>query len=196
MDYWVDAEKGHAIWYKSSFYSYDWNIGDQKDLGSDTVAIYSSSDILEKKCPNNEGYVWNWLYGDVTTNSFVATNDVYIKCAHEDDSCTSENPCGIDQGDCDTHDECQHGLFCGSNNCPDSLGFHSEFDCCYAPAVGDEHFCTTTDPCAVDEGNCDFSNECQSNLFCNAASSCPTYLGFASDINCCFSGSGCESYDN
>ena len=109
-------------------------------------------------------------------SSFIATNDVYIKCANEDDFCTFQNPCGADQGDCDTHDECQDGLFCGSNNCPDSLGFHSEFDCCYAPAVGDEHFCTTTDPCAVDEGNCDFSNECQSNLFCNAASSCPTYL--------------------
>ena len=60
------------------------------------------------------------------------TNDVYIKCANEDDFCTSQNPCATDQGDCDIHDECQDGLFCGSNNCPASLGFHSEFDCCYA----------------------------------------------------------------
>ena len=128
MDYWVDAEKEHAIWYTSSFSSYDWNIGYQEDLGSNTVVMYSSSDILEKKCPNNEGYLWNWMYTP-DGSSFVATNDVYIKCANEDDFCTSENPCGTDQGDCDTHDECQDGLSCGSNNCPDALGFHYEFDC-------------------------------------------------------------------
>ena len=130
------------------------------------------------------------------SSSFIATNDVYIKCVNEDDFCTTENPCGTDQGDCDTHNECQDSLSCGSNNCPDSLGFHSEFDCCYIPTVGDEQFCTIADPCAVDEGDCDFNNECQENLLCDATNSCPAYLGFASDVNCCFSGSGCESYDN
>ena len=28
---------------------------------------------------------------------------------------------------------CQDGLVCGSNNCPASLGFDSEVDCCYQP---------------------------------------------------------------
>ena len=44
--------------------------------------------------------------------------------------CTSEIPCGQNEGDCNSHDECQDGLFCGSNNCPASLGFDSEIDCC------------------------------------------------------------------
>ena len=160
--------------------------------------------IGENKCPNTEGWSWkfhkyqqvNWWYDHESFNLdifnfeyIISTNDVDIKCASEDDSnenfCTSENPCGTDQGDCDTDDECQDGLFCGSNNCPDSLGFHSEFDCCYNSTVGDEHFCTTDNPCAVDEGDCDSDNECQTNHICDTVNSCPEYLGFAFDVNCC-----------
>ena len=40
------------------------------------------------------------------------------------------NTCSENEGDCDAHDECQDGLSCGSNNCPASLGFDSEVDCC------------------------------------------------------------------
>ena len=167
-----------------------WAIGRLEFLGSFSVAMYSSSNTLEKKCPNNEGYVWNWKYDhDV---SFVATNGVYIKCANEDDFCTSQNPCGIDEGDCDTHDECQDGHFCGSNNCPDFVNFHSEFDCCYVPAVGDEHFCTIDNPCGIDEGDCDSNDECQTNLFCDTVNSCPAHLGFNFDVHCCFV--GCKSH--
>ena len=42
------------------------------------------------------------------------------------------NNCYENEGDCDAHDECQDGLDCGSNNCPASLGFDSEVDCCYS----------------------------------------------------------------
>ena len=61
MDYWVDAEGEHAIWYKASGSTYVWLMGDLSDLGSGYVAMYSSSNTLEEKCPNNEGYVWDWL---------------------------------------------------------------------------------------------------------------------------------------
>ena len=186
MDYWVDTEGENAIWYNTQGSSYDWAIGDLEDLGTYTVAMYSSSNILEKKCPNNEGYVWNWNYGD--GSSFIATNYVYIKCANEDDFCTYMNPCGADQGDCDTHDECQDGLFCGSNNCPDYLAFHSEFDCCYAPAVGNEHFCTTANPCGQDQGDCDAHDECQGSLICGSVN-CPTSLDFDPDTDCCYDNS-------
>ena len=192
MEYWFDSSQGNAIWYKASGSTYVWRIGPLQYLGSTSAAIDSFSNTLKKLCPNNEGYVWDWFYDH--DGSFVATNDVYIKCANEDDFCTSENPCGTDQGDCDTHDECQNGLSCGSNNCPDSLGFHSEFDCCYAPTIGDENFCTTANPCIVDEGDCDSNNECQTNLFCDPGVSCPAYLGFAFDANCCSSGSGCKCH--
>ena len=136
-------------------------------------------------CPYN----LSWKYFNGT--SWIATNDVSIKCADEDDFCTTEKPCAKNEGDCDTHDECQDGLACGSNNCLDSLGFHSEFDCCYYPSIGDEHFCTTDHPCAVDEGDCDSNNECQTNLICDTVNSCPAHLGFASDVNCCLT-SGCK----
>ena len=42
--------------------------------------------------------------------------------------CTSANPCGIGQGDCDSDAECSGDLKCGSNNC---VGFgDSGADCC------------------------------------------------------------------
>ena len=110
----------------------------------------------------------------------------------DEDFCTSVTPCGGNEGDCDLHDECQDGLFCGSNNCPTSLDFDSEVDCCYQPTVGDEHFCTNNNPCAVDEGDCDSNNECQTNLICDTINSCPMHLGFASDVNCC--SIGCKFY--
>ena len=192
IDFWVDADGKHAVWYLESGSNYYWQIGYLVDLGTYTAAMYGSS-ILEKKCPNNEGYVWNWNF--VVGNSSMPTSDVSIKCANEDDFCTSENPCGTDEGDCDIHNDCQDGLFCGSNNCLDSLGFHSEFDCCYVPAVGDEHFCTIPDPCVVEEGDCDSNDECQANLICDTISSCQVHLGFADDVNCCSIGSvgsGCK----
>ena len=58
------------------------------------------------------------------------------------------------------HIECQDGLACGSNNCPASLGFDSEFDCCYQPTIGDEHFCASGMPCGEDEGDCDQGEWC------------------------------------
>ena len=67
-----------------------------------------------------------------------------VNCAtasNEDDEFCYCNTCSENGGDCDAHDECQDGLFCGSNNCLVSLGFESEVDCCYQPTLGDEHFC-------------------------------------------------------
>ena len=82
MDYWVDDEGEHALWYLSSGSNYYWQIGTLENLGTYAVAMYSNT--LEKKCPNNdEGNVWNWMFFDYTTNSFAETNDVYIKCVNE-----------------------------------------------------------------------------------------------------------------
>ena len=199
LDYWVDAEGDYAIWwhiYHVESMNGEWRIGFLLDLlsGNKQRIIHSKSHTLHM-CPNNEGYVLNWHYKDQYTNSYIdAANDINIKCAYENDFCTSENSCGTNEGDCDAHDECQDDLACGSNNCPQNLEFHTEYDCCYAPAVGDKHYCTTNNPCAVDEGDCDSKNECQENLFCELMNSCPSHLGFASDMNCCSSGSGCKIY--
>ena len=92
--------------------------------------------------------------------------------------------CSENEGDCNYHDECQDGLVCGSNNCPTSLNFDSEVDCCYQPTVGDEHFCASGIPCGENEGDCDSNSECQNNLFCGY-NNCPVSLGFDSEIDCC-----------
>ena len=46
--------------------------------------------------------------------------------------CTSSNPCGIGQGDCDSNSDCAGNLVCGSNNCKnfDSAWSSSYYDCC------------------------------------------------------------------
>ena len=42
--------------------------------------------------------------------------------------CTSSNPCGLHQGDCDSDSECKDGLACGRDNCQSP--FPSDADCC------------------------------------------------------------------
>ena len=96
------------------------------------------------------------------------------------------NTCFENEGYCDNHHHCQDGLLCGSNNCPASLGFHSEVDCCYQPTLGDEDFCTTAITCGENEGDCDSNIECQSNHFCGS-NNCPASLDFNSEIDCCSS---------
>ena len=72
-------------------------------------------------------------------NSIVNTLSL-ANCAtvsNGDDEFCYYNTCGENEGDCDAHDECQDGLACGSNNCPVSLGFDSEVDCCYSHGGGE-----------------------------------------------------------
>ena len=49
--------------------------------------------------------------------------------------CSSSHQCGEYEGDCDSNIECQSSHFCGSNNCPNSLGFNSEIDCCSSTQI-------------------------------------------------------------
>ena len=44
--------------------------------------------------------------------------------------CTKSYPCNENEGDCDKDEDCESGLFCGIDNCPESLGYNSEVDCC------------------------------------------------------------------
>ena len=49
----------------------------------------------------------------------------------DEDFCTIDEPCGVDEGDCDGDDECRgDDLICGMDNCPDSLGNSTTTDCC------------------------------------------------------------------
>ena len=160
MDYFVDSKGEHAIWYVVYDYYCLWMIGEKTWLGSAYGDLGASSLTLMNKCPNNEGYIWYWQYLDFYDYSWTTTNEVYLKCTTEDDFCTSENPCGPDQGDCDTNDECHFGLMCGTNNCPDSLDVTSDMDCCYIKCldnwIGDV-FCDDAnnyEECYWDGGDC------------------------------------------
>ena len=49
--------------------------------------------------------------------------------------CTSANPCGINQGDCDSNADCYGDLKCGTDNC---IGFgDSGADCCMLVGIHD-----------------------------------------------------------
>ena len=92
--------------------------------------------------------------------------------------------CSNLEGDCDFDNQCQEGLICGANNCLASFGFDTHTDCCYVSTVGSEDFCTIGEPCEVDEGDCDYNDECKSHLFCRS-NNCPGSLGFSSSVDCC-----------
>ena len=192
MDYWIHDGGEYAIWFwYSAPGEYYWLIGPKSSLGLNTGGMYATLDHLKKKCPNNEGWVWSWKY----TNSYawVATDDVYLKCMKEDDLCSVENPCGMDEGDCDIHDECQDGLACGSNNCLNSIGYSSDDqDCCYNATIGDEHFCTTFSPCGENEGDCDSNDECHTGLSCDIENGCSNSTGFNSNVACCTNQKVCQ----
>ena len=64
-----------------------------------------------------------------------ACNGPPIITGHSD-FCTENRKCGHHEGDCDNDSECQSGLRCGIDNCPTSLGFDSNTDCCYKEFIG------------------------------------------------------------
>ena len=54
--------------------------------------------------------------------------------------CSSSNPCGVAEGDCDYDDDCQGHLLCGTDNCLSP--FSSTADCCYEPFTGKQRITT------------------------------------------------------
>ena len=148
----------------------------------------------EGDCDNDEQCNENLKCGTDNCRSSLGFESFYDCCySLEEDGCTVENPCNKNQGDCDSNEECQDGLLCGLNNCPDSLGHDPKVDCCYQPTIGHEDFCATGTPCGVNEGDCDSNNECDTNLICNTYKhSCPEDIGVNYDVNCCVSASKCN----
>ena len=67
-------------------------------------------------------YVEPWLQS--VTKGYYSCN-VENSCCGEDvdgSCCTSDNPCNLGEGDCDTDEHCIGDLVCGTNNCDTSLG--------------------------------------------------------------------------
>ena len=126
---------------------------------------------------------WIWiLNGFQHFNDFISV-DCSILVSGTIGFCACHS-CTENEGDCDSHDECQGNLVCGSNNCLGSSNLESKLDCCYAPMIGDEHFCSIQYPCAENEGDCDFHGECLNDLQCGS-NNCPNSLGLHHDVDCC-----------
>ena len=110
--------------------------------------------------------------------------------------CTTKDPCGVDEGDCDKDSHCAGELVCGSNNC--GSRFPSGADCCkqskHADHTGnpkckpdtlenyDRSCCKTKAPCGVDEGDCDKDSHCAGDLVCGT-NNCGSR--FPSGADCC-----------
>ena len=67
------------------------------------------------------------------------TDCCFTAIVGDDDFCSTDEPCEGNEGDCDSDYECKSNLFCGSNNCPDSLRVLSSIDCC--EPKGDKTLC-------------------------------------------------------
>jgi len=73
---------------------------------------------------------------NTTAATTVATTVAQGKCLGGDSCCTSSNPCGEGEGDCDKNHDCKENLLCGKDNCKRSKypTFSRKDDCCYDPA--------------------------------------------------------------
>ena len=112
----------------------------------------------------------------------------YLPAKGDEYFCTKDNQCGHHEGDCDDNNECQHGLQCGTDNCPASFDFDTSTDCCYNQTllnIGEHYFCTNDNLCGENEGDCDNNNQCQGDLECGT-DNCPSYLEFDYSIDCCY----------
>ena len=52
-------------------------------------------------------------------------------CDVKQPNCTSSRPCGLDEGHCESNEQCTDDLVCGIDNCKPELGYSNETNCCY-----------------------------------------------------------------
>ena len=183
IDYFSDGN-GHAIMYMITNDGVFWAVFPTATYNA--LLLASSNDLeLYQKCPNNEGYQWsNWRFFNGVL--YELSNDISLKCVDEGDFCTPNSRCGLDQGDCDVHEDCQSGFRCGSNNCPATLGLGSDVDCCFEATLGHLDYCTVENKCGIGEGDCDMHDECQIGLVCGE-NTCNSTLGIFDDLSdCCY----------
>ena len=70
--------------------------------------------------------------------------------------CTSANPCGLNQGDCDSDDECSGDLSCGLDNC---VGFGvTDADCCMVVGIAANAANIASNAAAISSNAADISS--------------------------------------
>lgn len=105
--------------------------------------------------------------------------------------CTSDCPCDVGEGDCDSDSQCASGLVCHQDVGP-VYGYSSSIldvcdvpgsPACFGAPVGDWDYCSSACPCAEGEGDCDRDADCQTGLTCghNVGSN----YGFQASVDVC-----------
>ena len=73
-------------------------------------------------------YLSDLLDGPKTAATGNCKNGTYVEV---EDCCTKDDPCDVEEGDCDSDDECKEGLICGQANCDETkFGKNQRTDCC------------------------------------------------------------------
>lgn len=122
----IDAE-GSWLWSDGSAWKYtNWHSEEPNNSGGseDCVQIREGGEWNDDSCSK--------------TRTFICEKQGLISyvmgCSGGDSCCTDTARCGYGEGDCDSDNDCQHGLGCGRNNCrtlnPTLDSFDSTDDCC------------------------------------------------------------------
>ena len=150
-------------------------------------------------------------------------------------TCTYNCKCVVNEGHCESHDQCLSGLTCGYDNCKSELGYVNGTNCCYNTTAycseflsgengnwtiqtpfdnpnkvvkevecqwyidgsTNTHFiksgnesatcgawscCTSSRPCILGEGDCDYDFDCFNGLTCGTDNCGPS---LPSGFDCC-----------
>ena len=104
-----------------------------------------------------------------------------------DSCCTTNNLCGLEQGNCEDDSECIYELICGTNNC--GANFPKGTNCCRKPFACNgtnprtQSCCSNKNRCYVNEGHCSNDHDCHGNLLCGSNNCNPS---FPKGTNCCY----------
>merc|ERR1711915_674333 len=133
---------------------------------------------------------YNTGTSEYTDNAAVLTRNRFVHANNGDESgtcpklpdcngshdqhscCTSTNKCGKGGGDCDSDNDCEAGLKCGTNNCKSfNPSADPTNDCCYDSkdcngSYGEDYCRTSTNKCGKGGGDCDSDNDCEAGLKC------------------------------
>ena len=83
-------------------------------------ALDSDLEYLCRRCKNSP------VSSDLKPPLLISECQSFWSC------CTTDHRCGINQGDCDSDNECEGTLTCGIGNCAGHL-FPDNADCCQEP---------------------------------------------------------------
>ena len=115
---------------------FDGNSSEEVSLLTELSGIYLASGHV---FPSNVSSLSNELLITFTSdemgrdNGFIAK--IYVEAFKNAylsaDACSLTNQCNVNEGHCQSDDECKGYLKCGHNNCPAELGHHTKTRCCY-----------------------------------------------------------------